>query len=163
METSEVISIAFAMGLVGSLHCIGMCGPIAMTFPMGNRSAAGRLWGGTIYNAGRIFTYATMGIILGSLGDFFMTPKIQNTISIVFGLVILVSIFLPARYKKTSSVSSPVQALFLHLRKELGRLLSRGTNTSLLGIGLLNGLLPCGMIYLALIVSSPVYPFIGTW
>ena len=100
METSEVISIAFAMGLVGSLHCIGMCGPIAMTFPIGNRSLIGRLSGGVVYNLGRIFTYAALGLLIGFMGDFFITPKIQSTVSISFGVIILLSLFLPKAPKK---------------------------------------------------------------
>ena len=153
METSEVISIAFAMGLVGSLHCIGMCGPIAMTFPIGNRSLIGRLSGGVVYNLGRIFTYTALGLLIGFMGDFFITPKIQSTVSISFGVIILLSIFLPKALKKRVSVTAPVRGFFLTLRNRLGRLLSLGTNRSLFAIGLLNGLLPCGMIYLALTSS----------
>ncbi|RYZ29083.1 MAG: sulfite exporter TauE/SafE family protein [Chitinophagaceae bacterium] len=153
MGTSEIISIAFAMGLVGSLHCIGMCGPIAMTFPMGNRTAGGRLLGGVIYNLGRIITYSTLGLLIGLMGDFFITPKIQSTVSIAFGASILLYLFLPSRFKKRVSKKSPAQAFFLGLRQQLGKLLSAGTNQSLFGIGLLNGLLPCGMIYLALTSS----------
>lgn len=153
MELSEIIGIAFAMGLVGSLHCIGMCGPLAMAFPMGNRTSGGRLFGGVLYNLGRIFTYSILGFLLGLMGDFFITPKIQSTVSIAFGTSILLYLLLPSRFKKQVSKKPPAQGFFLSLRKQLGNLLSSGTNTSFFGIGLLNGLLPCGMIYLALTSS----------
>jgi uncharacterized protein len=87
------------------------------------------------------------------MGDFFITPKIQSTVSVVFGVSILLYLFLPSRFKKRVSKKSPAQGFFLSLRQQLGKLLSAGTNQSLFGIGLLNGLLPCGMIYLALTSS----------
>jgi sulfite exporter TauE/SafE len=153
MGITEIISIAFVTGAVGSLHCIGMCGPIAMALPMSARSSGSRLAGGIIYNLGRIVTYSWLGLILGVAGDFLITPQIQSTVSIVFGTAILLYLLLPSRLKKTISKSSPAQGFFLGLRKQLSKLLSSGSNHSLFGIGLLNGLLPCGMIYLALTSS----------
>jgi sulfite exporter TauE/SafE len=153
MGIAEMISIAFVMGAVGSLHCIGMCGPIAMALPMGRRTAGSRLTGGLLYNSGRIVTYSSLGLILGLVGKFLITPQIQSTVSIVFGCTILLYLLLPSRLQKSVSKNSPVQRFFPGLRKQLGKLLSSGTNHSLFGIGLLNGLLPCGMIYLALTTS----------
>lgn len=153
MNILGVISVAFVMGAVGSLHCLGMCGPIAMALPMGSKNAESRLAGGMLYNLGRIVTYSSLGLLLGLAGGFLITPKIQSTISIVFGALILCYLLLPSRLKKTVSNKAPVQGFFLGLRKQLGRLLSSGSNQSLFTIGLLNGLLPCGMIYLALTSS----------
>ena len=141
------------MGAVGSLHCIGMCGPIAMALPMGARSTGGRLAGGVIYNLGRVVTYSVLGLTLGTVGDFLITPQVQSSVSIVFGAAILLYLLLPSRLKKSVSKLSPAQGFFIKLRKLLGNLLSSYTNRSLFGIGLLNGLLPCGMIYLALTSS----------
>lgn len=153
MSVTEIISMAFVMGLVGSLHCIGMCGPIALALPMGNRSAGGRLYGGFLYNLGRVVTYTWLGLMLGLAGGFFITPKLQSSISIVFGACILLCLLLPSGLKKSVSIKAPAQGFFLHLRKQLGKLLSAQTNSSYFGVGLLNGLLPCGMIYLALTSS----------
>lgn len=153
MVAAEVIGIAFVMGAVGSLHCIGMCGPIAMALPMGARTPGGRIFGGTLYNLGRITTYSLLGLALGTVGDFLITPKVQSTVSIVFGAGILLYLLLPSQLKKSVSVKGPVGGFFLNLRRQLGRLLSSSSNTSLYSIGLLNGLLPCGMIYLALTTS----------
>src|SRR5688572_9293758 len=140
MDFTGIISVAFAMGAVGSLHCIGMCGPLAMALPMGDRTTAGRIYGGVIYNMGRVVTYSMMGLLLGTVGNFLITPQIQSTVSIVFGAAILLYLFLPSHLKKSVSQHSPDKGLFLHLRKLLGSLLSSGTNRSLFGIGLLNGL-----------------------
>ena len=90
MNFEQIISMAFVMGLIGSFHCLGMCGPIAMALPMGHRNNSGRLLGGVIYNLGRVFTYSFLGLILGMAGDFLISPKIQNTVSITFGAFIVI-------------------------------------------------------------------------
>ena len=153
MEIAEVISAGLIMGVVGSLHCIGMCGPLAMALPMGNRTSGRRLYGGLLYNTGRILTYTWLGLALGLAGDFLVTPKIQSTLSLLFGVAILVYLVLPERLKKNLGHPSTAPGFFIYLRKQLGKMLSSPTNQSIFGIGLLNGLLPCGMIYLALTSS----------
>lgn len=153
MQILEIISVAFVMGLVGSLHCLGMCGPIALALPMGSRSAAGRLYGGVLYNLGRVLTYTWLGLVLGLAGDFLITPAVQSSVSITFGTAILLYLLLPKSMKQAVATSSPAKGFFLHLRRQLGKLLSAQTNSSFFGVGMLNGLLPCGMIYLALTSS----------
>lgn len=153
MHVTEIISMAFLMGLVGSLHCLGMCGPIAMALPMGNRSTAARLYGGVLYNLGRVLTYTWLGLVLGLAGGFLITPKVQSSISIGFGAAILLFLFLPKSIRQSMANASLAQGFFLNLRKQLGKLLSAQTNSSFFGVGMLNGLLPCGMIYLALTSS----------
>lgn len=152
MGIDQIISMAFLMGLLGSFHCVGMCGPIAMALPMGNRTNNSRLWGGIVYNLGRVFTYAFLGLVLGLAGDFLISPKIQSTVSIAFGLLIGIYLLLPPNTKRVLKIS-PSQTLLVRLRKQLARFLYIQNNSSLFGIGLLNGLLPCGMIYLALASS----------
>lgn len=152
MGIDQIISMAFAMGLIGSFHCIGMCGPIAMALPMGHRSNSSRLLGGVIYNLGRVFTYSFLGLILGLAGDLLISPKIQNIVSITFGAFIVIYLLLPSK-TKTALKISPNQALLVRLRKQIAKFLYIENNSSLFGIGMLNGLLPCGMIYLALTSS----------
>jgi sulfite exporter TauE/SafE len=152
MSIEQIISMAVVMGLIGSFHCLGMCGPIAMALPMGHRSNSGRLLGGVIYNLGRVFTYSWLGLVLGMAGDFLISPKIQSTVSIVFGAVIVVYLLLPSNTKRFLKIS-PSQNLLIRLRKQLAKFLYIQNNSSLFGIGMLNGLLPCGMIYLALASS----------
>ncbi len=153
METAEAITTGFFMGAVGSLHCIGMCGPLAMALPLGGQTAVGRLSGGLVYNTGRLVTYAWLGLMLGLAGDFVITPALQRVVSLVFGAGILLYLALPLRAKKAAAANNSAQAFFLPVRKALAKLLSTPTPVSLFGIGLLNGLLPCGMIYLALTAS----------
>jgi len=152
MSVEQIISMAFLMGLVGSFHCLGMCGPIAMALPMGHRNNSSRLLGGGIYNLGRVFTYSFLGLILGLAGDLLISPKIQNTVSITFGVLIGIYLILPSKTKAVFKIS-PSQGLLVQLRKQLAKFLYIESNSSLFGIGMLNGLLPCGMIYLALTSS----------
>lgn len=152
MHLQQIISMAFVMGLVGSFHCLGMCGPIAMALPMVHRNNASRLLGGVIYNLGRVVTYSFLGLILGLAGDFLISPKIQNTVSIVFGTLIGIYLLLPSKTKTTLRIA-PSQSLLVRLRKQIAKFLYIENNSSLFGIGMLNGLLPCGMIYLALTSS----------
>ena len=151
MSPSEIIPVAVVMGAVGSLHCLGMCGPIAMALPMGSRTTAGRLYGGILYNLGRVLTYTWLGLVLGLAGGFLVTPRVQSSISIFFGGAILLYLLLPSSLKNAMGKKTP--GFLPALRRHLGRLLSTQTNSSYFGIGLLNGLLPCGMIYLALASS----------
>lgn len=152
ISIQQIISMAFVMGLIGSFHCLGMCGPIAMALPMGHRSNSGKLIGGVIYNSGRIATYSFFGFILGLAGDFLISPKIQNTVSIALGVLIGLYLLLPSK-TKTALKISPSQTLLVRLRKQISKFLYIQNNGSLFGIGMLNGLLPCGMIYLALTSS----------
>lgn len=152
MSVDQIISMAFVMGLIGSFHCLGMCGPIAMALPMGHRNNSSRLLGGVIYNLGRVFTYSFLGLVLGLAGDLLISPKIQNVVSITFGALIAIYLLLPSK-TKTALRISPNQALLVRLRKQIAKFLYIENNSSLFGIGMLNGLLPCGMIYLALTSS----------
>jgi sulfite exporter TauE/SafE len=99
-----------------------------------------------------VFTYSFLGLILGLAGDFLISPKIQNVVSITFGAVIVIYLLLPSKTKYALKIS-PSQTLLVRLRKQIAKFLYIDNNSSLFGIGLLNGLLPCGMIYLALTSS----------
>jgi len=137
---------AFLVGFLGSFHCIGMCGPIAMALPTGTAG----VWSGRMfYNAGRVLTYAVFGWIAGSLGHLFAATGIQRTISVAAGITVLLVALLPRffsgfspeslLYRTTGSVKTIFRRLFG----------SRGWKTMLL-IGMVNGLLPCGFVFLAL-------------
>jgi sulfite exporter TauE/SafE len=149
MQIEQIITMAFVMGLLGSFHCLGMCGHIAMALPMGHRNNSSRLWGGAVYNLGRVFTYSFLGLILGLAGDFLISSEIQNTVSVGFGVLIGIYLLLPSKTKASLKIA-PSQSLLVRLRKHMAKFLYLENNSSLFGIGMLNGLLPCGMIYLAL-------------
>ncbi|OLY92074.1 hypothetical protein SAMN05444008_106138 [Cnuella takakiae] len=153
MTLSETITTAFLMGAVGSLHCVGMCGPLALALPLGHRSNSGRVVGGVLYNLGRITTYSLLGLVLGLAGQTFMSGKVQQVFSMVLGAGILLYLLLPVKLKATSAVSSAANKPFIQLRQALASLFRSKAYTSHYLVGVLNGLLPCGLIYMAVTTS----------
>ncbi len=140
---------ALMIGLVGSMHCIGMCGPIAIALPLGRKSWFHRTLGGLTYNAGRIFTYGVLGALFGLLGKGIELAGLQRWASIGIGAVMILSILFPALFKGKIKLE---QFLFGYAGKMVGKfrkLFAINSFPSLLLIGLLNGLLPCGLVYVA--------------
>jgi sulfite exporter TauE/SafE len=153
MNITEVITTAFIMGAVGSFHCIGMCGPLALALPISHRSDWGRVVGGLTYNTGRIVTYSLLGLILGFAGEYLIAAKYQSALSIALGVLILLYLFTPKKITASSAIVVKANKPFLKLRTALGKLFTSKQYSSLFAIGVLNGLLPCGMIYLAVTSS----------
>ncbi len=140
---------AFVIGLLGSLHCIGMCGPIALALPVPKEK--NRYVAITLYNLGRITMYGFFGFLFGSFGSLFLVAGLQQLLSILSGVSLLTIIALSLVGK-----SSFINTQFLNkatsaLKFFLGNLLSKYSLSSFFTIGLLNGLLPCGLVYMAII------------
>jgi hypothetical protein len=140
---------AFLMGLAGSLHCVGMCGPIALSLPVQGRSTAGKLSGGLLYNLGRISTYGTLGLVMGTLGKSLQWFAWQQKISILLGLSILAFLVFPMIFPG-KSLHPAFSALMSGIRGRLAKVLGNPHPAALFTTGLLNGLLPCGLVYMAL-------------
>ena len=136
---------AFLLGFAGSAHCAGMCGPLALALPVGGGGRSRFVAGRVLYNAGRILTYALMGALFGLLGQAFAIAGLQRWLSLVLGALILLGLFVSPRFGRAVPVTRAVS----WLKSALGRLLQRRALSSLFGIGLLNGWLPCGLVYVA--------------
>lgn len=141
---------AFVFGLLGSFHCIGMCGPIALALPIHNYKGWQKVAGSLSYNTGRILTYAVLGTALGFIGQIFRIAKIQQVLSITMGVVILLAVLLPFVIKSRPSFYNPFYSLVGKLKSRFSKQLKKRSFGSLFGVGLLNGLLPCGLVYLAM-------------
>jgi sulfite exporter TauE/SafE len=135
---------AFLLGFVGSAHCAGMCGPLALALPGGGGGAT-FLLGRLLYNFGRVVTYVLMGALFGLLGQGFALAGLQRWVSLALGLLILLGLLASPRLAK----ALPVTRFVGWLKASLGSLFQKRALTSLFGIGLLNGLLPCGLVYIA--------------
>ncbi len=135
-----------ALGFFGSLHCVGMCGPIVLALPgktaLFSRFASLRL----VYNLGRIFTYSWLGLVLGIFGKQLQLNGWQEIISVSTGVIILLFTLLPILSVRFKNVFQPGRLL----GGILGDFLYKPTYAGQLITGMLNGLLPCGMVYLAL-------------
>lgn len=130
----------FFIGLVGGMHCVLMCTPVVMALNP-NRTLGNQ----TLYHSGRIVIYAGMGLVAGAVGTGLSWFGFQQFISILMGITIILITVFPAtraRFYKTSLSSVPVKSLrrFLH---------SSGPTRPLIA-GMLNGLLPCGLVYVGL-------------
>ncbi len=140
---------ALMIGLVGSLHCIGMCGPIAVSLPLGRKSWWHRTLGGLTYNTGRILTYGILGALFGLLGQGIEMAGLQRWASILIGAAMILSVLFPALFKGKIKIE---QLLFGYAGRMIGKfrkLFTINSLPSLFLIGLLNGLLPCGLVYVA--------------
>jgi sulfite exporter TauE/SafE len=136
---------AFVLGLVGSMHCAGMCGPLALALPRATGPASRFVAGRVAYNMGRIATYCTLGVVFGILGRSLALAGIQRWVSIALGLLLLAGLL------SSSSLAHwvPVTTLVNVLKSRMSRLLKHRSVLSLAILGLLNGLLPCGLVYVA--------------
>jgi uncharacterized protein len=145
----EILS-GLALGFLGSLHCIGMCGPIALALPSQNKSKLSFYSGRILYNLGRVVTYSIMGLVIGLIGQKINLAGYQQIVSIVLGVLILAIVLLPSRIKNYLIQLKPVQLVTKTLQSSIGVLFRKGSQSSLFSIGVLNGFLPCGFVYVAL-------------
>ena len=149
MDVHALIFSAWLLGILGSFHCVGMCGPIALTLPVQHLQGWSRVAGILLYNIGRMFTYALLGFLLGWIGSQFVFFGWQQSFSIIIGSLFVV-IFILALFKKRIMKNSFVTAYWnKFIVNTLALLFRKKGLTTLLFIGILNGLLPCGMVYMA--------------
>jgi len=137
-------------GFFGSLHCIGMCGPIALAMPLQQKSQWQLVQNSLLYNIGRAITYSLLGLLVGLLGEGIVFVGLQKWLSILTGIFILIAVLFSVNVER-KIISLPVlHQLFFWLKSTLGKVLKKASKTSILATGLLNGILPCGLVYLAL-------------
>jgi uncharacterized protein len=136
---------ALLIGLAGSLHCAGMCGPLVLAMPAAPGRFIAHLGGKIAYNLGRIVTYGLLGLIFGLFGQLVGLAGFQRWVSIVAGTIILLSLIAWPTRNATILIAHPVNLL----KRGLGQLLNQHGLMAQFGFGLLNGLLPCGLVYVA--------------
>jgi sulfite exporter TauE/SafE len=141
---------AFIFGLISSLHCIGMCGPIAMMLPVDRKHQTKKVTQIMTYHLGRLVAYATIGLIFGLLGKGFFLAGIQQKLSIFIGISMIIFVLIPENIFAKYNFSKPVFKLISIIKTRLGSQFKNKSYSSLFTIGLLNGFLPCGMVYVAL-------------
>jgi sulfite exporter TauE/SafE len=146
----------FLVGLMGSFHCIGMCGPIAVALPKSNPIILSRL----LYNTGRVITYSMLGLLFGLLGSKLQMIGLQQVISISLGILILLSVITPTAYKIKITNSLGLYKVIGLLKASFAKMFKMHSMTSMLVIGVLNGLLPCGFVYIgitgAIAIGNPL-------
>lgn len=141
---------ALIFGLISSFHCIGMCGPIAMMLPVNHKNQSIKALQILTYHLGRLTAYGTLGLIFGLLGKGFYLAGLQQTMSIVVGVMMIVIAVVPEKIFAKYNFSRPIYSLISKVKSILGSQFKRKSPDALFTIGLLNGFLPCGMVYAAL-------------
>jgi sulfite exporter TauE/SafE len=150
MNMMQLITGGMALGLFGSFHCVGMCGPIALSLPIRSENPLAKFGGTLLYNSGRVVTYVLLGGVFGLAGMSLAFFGFQQWLSIVLGVAILLYLFFSKMHLSERFPLPGMEPLFLKIRNILGRLYAKENFAALFSIGLLNGLLPCGMVYMAL-------------
>jgi sulfite exporter TauE/SafE len=145
---------AFTLGLLGSFHCIGMCGPIALALPVGGTSLAERIVAAFIYNFGRILTYSLFGVLFGIIGKTFALAGWQQVFSITIGVLIVLSILVPGVLSSGNKITGFAYSFTSRIKNGMRNFFQQRTLSSFFFIGMLNGLLPCGLVYLAVAGAS---------
>lgn len=140
---------ALILGLISSLHCIGMCGPIAMMLPVSRNSPERKALQIMAYHLGRIFSYSLIGLLFGIVGRGFYLGGWQQWLSIFAGTAMIVMVLIPVSLFNKYIFAKPVFRFVSKLKNKLGQQFSRSSFRSIFSIGMLNGLLPCGMVYAA--------------
>lgn len=138
------------IGLIGSFHCIGMCGPIVVALPLKKHNLFSKITGAILYNSGRVITYSVLGILFGILGRGIRLAGFQQWTSILLGVAMIVSVLFPYFFREKITIGNLFSGFAARLINRLRKLFTDRSYTSLLMIGILNGLLPCGLVYVAI-------------
>jgi uncharacterized protein len=141
---------AFILGIISSLHCIGMCGPIAMMLPVDHKNETKKAAQIITYQLGRLSAYASIGLIFGLLGRGLLIAGIQQNMSIFIGIAMISIALVPEKTFAKYNFSKPVYKIISKVKSSLGNQFKNKSYQSIFTIGLLNGFLPCGMVYTAL-------------
>lgn len=146
---------AFLMGFLGSFHCIGMCGPIVLALP--SKGVQYKL----LYNIGRTITYMLLGLAVGLIGQGAVFAGLQQSLSIGVGVVMLVIIVF-TKYKHFDLPTNGVlNKIYASVKTKLAPLFKSKSFFAPLFIGILNGLLPCGLVYAALFTALSMGSIVG--
>ncbi|MBK7788186.1 MAG: sulfite exporter TauE/SafE family protein [Saprospiraceae bacterium] len=142
----------FFLGLAGSLHCVGMCGPLTLIAPVNRLHRINMLADMTLYHAARVGVYALMGAIIGTAGQLFAISKVQSNLALVFGILLVLwglSYYLPLGRQKFLDAFG-MDRWFV---KIYNRYLQHNSRKNVAILGALNGVLPCGLVYSAMAMA----------
>ncbi|WP_299526012.1 sulfite exporter TauE/SafE family protein [Winogradskyella sp.] len=140
---------AFILGLLGSLHCVGMCGPIAFMLPVDRSNSFKKVSQISIYHIGRLLAYSLIGLVFGLVGKSLYIFGIQQQLSIAIGLIMIVLVLIPYKTFAKYNLSKPLNKIISKIKSNLGQALKKKTADTFITIGFLNGFLPCGLVYMA--------------
>lgn len=148
-----IILSGFTLGAAGSLHCAGMCGPLSLALPVRHLSPANKFLSLFLYQAGRVITYSMAGLIFGLAGRQLFIAGYQQGFSIAMGILVLLTALLYFLQKNRLHAGF-LRPFYQSVQGTIVRILNSSPRVySFLLLGMANGLLPCGMVYIALATS----------
>ncbi len=152
MEIALIIS-ALGLGFASGFHCIGMCGPIALSMGLTKKQATNYYLQNLTYQSGRILTYSIFGAILGVAGKGFEMAGFQQYLTIAAGVLLILMAVSSFGEKDFASKIPFLSRILFKVKMNLAKLLQKADYKSRFTTGILNGFLPCGMVYMALTAS----------
>lgn len=138
-----MLAAAFILGLAGSLHCAGMCGPLLLMTPVVGRTRGAFVASRLLYHLGRLATYALIGLLFGTIGASVAFVGFQRWLSILAGGLMLLALIAAGPLK------AQLWRMPLKLKSAFGSFLRSPSFKSIFALGAINGLLPCGLVYMA--------------
>jgi sulfite exporter TauE/SafE len=140
---------ALIFGLLGSFHCVGMCGPIAFMLPVSRDNKLKKFFQVFLYHGGRLLAYSLIGLAFGIVGKSLNLFGLQQQLSILVGLLMIAVILIPSEKLQKYNFSKPVYKIIGKVKSSMGEAFKKKTPDTFLTIGFLNGFLPCGLVYMA--------------
>ena len=140
---------ALVFGLLGSFHCVGMCGPIAFVLPVDRSNTYKKVFQITLYHIGRLLAYSIIGLVFGIIGKGLYLFGFQQQLSIAIGVAMIIVVLIPYNTFNKYNFSKPIYKIISKVKSSLGAALKKKSPDTFLTIGFLNGFLPCGLVYMA--------------
>ncbi|NQW36045.1 MAG: sulfite exporter TauE/SafE family protein [Flavobacteriales bacterium] len=145
-----MLATALFLGLLGSFHCLGMCGPIAFVLPLNRDNKVKSIAQTLLYHLGRLLSYTTIGLLFGLLGKGLYIAGLQQNLSVLIGVLMILVVIIPNSILQKIKITRPIFSLVSKVKMGLGLYLKKSSLKAFFSIGILNGLLPCGLVYMAL-------------
>ena len=147
----SILLTALLLGLMGSFHCLGMCGPIAFILPVDRNNRAKMSLQTLLYHLGRMTAYALIGLVFGYLGKGISLVGFQQKVSLILGIVMVILAFVPASKVLRLKPLAGWNKFVYFVKNSLSAYLQKRSTLGFYVIGFFNGLLPCGLVYIALV------------
>lgn len=144
----DFILAALLLGFAGSLHCVGMCGPLMLALPESSHWATTRL----LHQAGRLTMYTLFGALMGAFGQTLVAVGLQQWLAVLSGAFMLLFLAWPAGMKMPPFT----HRWTAYIKRPFHHWMTKKTKSSFFMLGVLNGILPCGLVYMALSASLAV-------
>lgn len=151
---------AIIFGLLGSFHCVGMCGPIAFMLPVSRDNRTKKFLQILLYHSGRLLSYSLIGLSFGLVGKSLYLFGLQQQLSVAIGVLMILLVLLPNKKVRKIKLANPLARLIGRIKNSLGAQLKKRTPDTFFTIGFLNGFLPCGLVYMAVfgaIATGSIY------